>query len=403
MVPFALSQRLNWLDTSRRVALVSFFGQLFFFVPVMTPYLQGKGLSLVQVAGMQTALMISQLVMEVPTGILADRVGHRRSYQIALTFVALAEVATLLAATYPQFLVAQFLAGTGFAFASGSVDAYIYESLPPTDRTARMQRAKGRVGGALQLASLVAYGVGAWITRELTMGRMRFTLWLDVVFISFAAVLGFLILEEPARRVHDERHGSLALLRRGWTTIRHSAELQRLVLLAVLTNAFTAQLLVFYQAWFLEVETAPLWLGLGLALGSAAAFFTQIHAWRLPRIFGDRVGLAVGTVTPGVLYLLMAVTRDPALAVVLFIVQWGAVQLTIPLFAGLFNRHIPEGARATTLSLISGATTLYVSAGGLLLGWLAERSLSLMFALTGAVIVAGSALVFTLRDAETGR
>ncbi|MGC4191446.1 MAG: hypothetical protein QM589_09825 [Thermomicrobiales bacterium] len=54
--------------------------------------------------------------------------------------------------------------------------------------------------------------------------------------------------------------------------------------------------------------------------------------------------------------------------------------------------------RATALSLISGITTLYVGAMGILLGWLSERSLAMTFGLMGGIILAGvAALAFRSR------
>ena len=357
--PYAWLQRLGDLSTPKLVALISFFAQLYFFVPVMTPYLQAKGLSLAQIAGMQTALMVTQLVMELPTGVLADRMGHRRSYQVALVLATLGELVTLLANTYPEFMLGQVVAGTGFAFASGSVDALVYESLPPDDRTLGMQKAKGQIGAAMQLASLFAYSVGGFITRELTMERMRLTLKMDVVGVGMSVVLA-LLLRDPVRHVLDQRHGSVDLVRTGWRTLTRSHELRRLVLISIVTNAFVAHLLIFYQDYFIRAGVSPIWLGLGLALGSGVAFFTQLHAWRLPAVLGTRRGLIVATGLPGLLYILMALMDQPAIAVVLFIAQWGVVQLAIPLFAGLFNAHLEESARATSLSLINGIVTVYI-------------------------------------------
>jgi MFS family permease len=390
--PFVWLQRLGDLSTPKLVALISFFGQLYFFVPVMTPYLQGKGLSLAQIAGMQTALMVTQLVMELPTGVLADRMGHRRSYQVALVMATLGEAVTLLANTYPEFLIGQVVAGTGFAFASGSVDALVYDSLPPENRTTGMQQAKGRIGAAMQAASLFAYSVGAFITQELTYERMRLTLKMDVVGVGLSAVLA-LLLKEPARHFLDARHGSIDLIRTGWRTLTQSDELRRLVLISIVTNAFGAHLLIFYQDYFLRAGVEPVWLGMGLALGSGVAFFTQLHAWRLPAALGTRNGLIVATGLPGVLYILMAVIDQPMIAVILFIAQWGVVQLAIPLFAGLFNAHLEESARATSLSLISGVVTVYIGIGGVVLGWLAEWNLSAMFGILGTVIIVGTILV----------
>ncbi|HWV35398.1 MAG TPA: MFS transporter [Thermomicrobiales bacterium] len=390
--PYTWLHRLGSLSTPQLVAVISFFAQLYFFVPVMTPYLQGKGLSLAQIAGMQTVLMVTQLVMELPSGVLADMLGHRRSYQIALILAVAGEVITLLSNTYPQFLSGQVVAGTGFAFASGSVDVLVYESLPEGDRTSAMQRAKGRIGAAVQLGSVFAYSVGAWITRELTMDRMRLTLKLDVVGVGMSVLIGFM-LRDPIRHLVTQRPTMLGLLHSGLAPLRHNAVLRRLVLISIVTNAFVAHLLVFYQEYFRETGVAPIWLGLGLSLGSVVAFFTQLHAWRLPVMLGNRRGLLIATGLPGVLYLLMAANAHPVLAVMLFVAQWGIVQLALPLFSGLFNEHIAPDARATSLSLINGIVTVYIGIGGVALGWLAEVSLPLMFAILGGVILLGTAFV----------
>lgn len=134
-------QTFRSLPALRLVALISFFGQLYFFVPVMTPYLLQRNLSIAEIAGPQTALVVALLVMEVPTGVIADRLGHVWSYRIALLVLASGEFLFLIAREYPAFLVIQVITGTGFAFASGSVDAIIYDSLPEGDRTSAMQRA----------------------------------------------------------------------------------------------------------------------------------------------------------------------------------------------------------------------------------------------------------------------
>lgn len=375
-------------STTQLVALISFFGQLYFFVPVMTPYLLGYDLSMAQIAGMQTVLLFAQLAMEVPTGVIADRVGHRRSYQLALVLGMLGELVTLAASTYPQFLAAQLIAGTGFAFASGSVDALVYESLPGRDREMGMTRARGTIGAALHAASVVAYGGSAIINADLSRSTMRFSLLLGALSLAAAALLGLALRDAPAT-AQAARPDSLTLLRDGWRVVRDNPRMRRLLMLALLTNGFGAHLLVFYQAYFLHSGVPGYWLGLALSLGSLVAIFAELHAWRLARRFGQRGALVLAAAPPGVLYLLMAAFHLPALAVGLFIVQWGAIHLAGPLYAGAYNAEISGAARATALSLISAVMKVYVGLMGLLFGWLANRSLSLVFALIGAVILLG--------------
>lgn len=376
------------LSTPNLVSLISFFGQLYFFVPFITPYLLHYDLSLAEIAGMQTMLLWAMLVMEVPTGVLADRIGHRWSYTIALSLASIGEGLFLFASDYPTFLLIQFISGTGFAFASGSVSAIVYASLPEHNRPALMQRAWGRVGAAGHAASLLAYSVGGVIGSNLSIRQMRITIVLGMLGVGTAALLSlFLHIHAPIERTI--RPKSLTLVRTGWKALRHNRDLQRLVLFSLLTNTFQAYLLVFYQQYFLESNVGGVWFGFALGLGSWVAIGTQFYAWKLVLRFGSNQALLLSAVIPAGLYLLMAATRNPWLAVTLFILQWGASQIAAPLFAGLFNKHLEDSARATSLSLISLISTIYVGGAGFALGWLSGVSLSATFVSMGLVALIG--------------
>jgi len=151
--------------------------------------------------------------------------------------------------------------------------------------------------------------------------------------------------------------------------------------------------LVRYQQYFLQTGVPGVWLGLGLSIASVAVVLASLHAWRLPRLVGTRWATVLAAGVPGVLYLAMAWNGLAWLAVVLFVLQWGAMHLLGPILAGLYNAHIPSEARATTLSVINALVTIYIGVGGVLLGWLAERSLAGTFALIGGLVVAGAVLI----------
>lgn len=393
MFPRSISwQSFRSLDTVRLVGLISFFGQLYFFVPFMTPYLLQRNLSIAEIAGLQTMLMVATLVMEIPTGVIADRLGHVWSIRIALIVLAGGEGLFLFARDYPAFLLIQFVTGTGFAFASGSVDAIIYESLPESDRVSGMQRAKGFVGAATQTGSVVAYTVGGLIAADLSLSRMTVTIVMGALAVTTAAALSF-GLREAAHFAHLARPDSRRLLGLAWSAIRTNPTLLRLLAFAIATNAFGAHLLVFYQQYFLETGVPGIWFGLALSLASVVVVLGQLHAWRLPRTIGTRWAMFLTAGVPGVLYLAMALNGTAWLAVILFVIQWGAMHVSGPLLSGLYNVHLPSAARATSLSVINAVVTVYIGVGGIVLGWLAERSLPVTFGLLGAVILLGTVLI----------
>src|SRR5688572_24525494 len=107
--------------------------------------------------------------------------------------------------------------------------------------------------------------------------------------------------------------------------------------------------------------------------------------------------MTVATLLPGLLYLAIADNTQPAMAVLIFVIQWGAIHLSAPLFSGLYNIHLADSSQATALSLIAASTTIYVGVGGVILGKIAEWSLHGMFALLGAVIVC-SGIAFRVHD-----
>lgn len=386
------SQRsIGSLPTVRLLALIAFFGQLYFFVPVMTPYLLERHLTIAEIAGLQTMLLVSMLVMEIPTGVLADRFGHVWSYRASLILLASGEFLFLFARDYPAFLALQFVTGTGFALGSGSVDVILYGSLPEGNRVSAMQRAKGLLGASAQTGSVVAYSIGGLVAADLTIPRMSVTIMMGAIAVSTAATLSFALRDVshgPASRA-----SSRLLVNSAWRAIRHNADLRRIMLLSIVTCSFGAHLLVFYQQYFLENGVPGAWFGLALSLGSVLVVIGQFFAWKLPMVLGTRRALVVATGLPGVLYLAMAWNSLPSLGVALFVVQWGAVHVGMPLFAGLFNAHLPDEARATGLSLINALITVYTAIGGVVLGWISERSLPVMFALIGITILAGTALV----------
>ena len=383
---------LRAMSTIRLVGLISFFGQCYFFVPVMTPYLLQRQLTLAEIAGLQTMLMVSTLVMEVPTGVIADRLGHVWSFRIALITLAAGEFLFLGARDFPVFLAIQFITGTGYAFSSGSVDAIIYEHLPEGDRVAGMQRAKGLVGAATQMGSVVAYSIGGVIAADLTLPRITITIVMGALAVTTAAALSFALREAPHHATR-ERPQSRDLLVTAWQTIRRSAGLRRLIWFAIATNSFGALQLVLYQQEFLDTGVPGVWFGLGLSLASIVVVLASLHAWRLPHLVGTRWATVLAAGLPGLLYLAMAWNGMAWLAVVLFVIQWGAMHLLGPILSGLYNAHIPGTARATTLSVINALVTIYIGAGGVILGWLADESLTGTFALIGAIVVSASLLI----------
>ncbi len=145
---------------ARRFALISFLSWLptGLFIPVLVLLLLDKGVSLTAVAALGVAYSVAIIVLELPTGGLADVVGRRpmivasaAASLVALLLLGLAESILLLVAS-------SLLRGIGRALGSGPVEAWFVDTVQARAEVSEAELSRGLSFGLM--ASSVALAVG---------------------------------------------------------------------------------------------------------------------------------------------------------------------------------------------------------------------------------------------------
>jgi MFS family permease len=376
-----------------KLAIAYSFATLYFYIPVGTLYLRGKGLNYMQINSLWGIIVGTMFLAEVPAGLVADRLGRKRSINVALALQVLGEVIYVFASGYPSFALAAAIGGLGFAFGSGSAEALAYDSLQEIGRAHEMTKAMGFINAAQRLSNLFAFAVGGLLALKLTPERFV----LAIAVTACAVAVGWLMsltLDEAAVETGGQETGdrSLRLLADGISLLLGNWRFRRLVILALATVPFVDYLLNLYQPRFVDVGVPSIWLGLALATGSALSILGARYAYWLQERLGASRSLLLVTILPGILYLVMAKTVHPVFSVLTFCALVGSISLKDPIFSGHLNEHIESRNRATVLSLISMLSGLYVALMGLVIGRIGDFSLTAAFAFMGIVILAGSLL-----------
>ena len=84
-------KKLWEMDNTKKLAIVTFFSNLYFYNHIGTLYQQTRGLSLLQVSSIWSIIVGTIFLAEVPTGILADKIGRKWSVVTALLLQTLGE------------------------------------------------------------------------------------------------------------------------------------------------------------------------------------------------------------------------------------------------------------------------------------------------------------------------
>lgn len=351
--------------------------------------MQERGLNLFQANSITSVIIGTIFMAEVPTGVIADRIGRKYSMVAAMFLQVVGEVLYLFARSYTAFIWIAIIAGLGFAFQSGALEALIYDTLPQEGRDEHMKRAMGLKGMAGQFAFALAPLFGGFLVPEFTLSRFL----LAVFFTACSVGIGLLIalnLEEPQASALHPQQDSFAILRGGIGHVANSRTLMWLILIAMFTQIFHGSLTGLYQPYFAEFQIASLWMGVAFSVGALLAGMSERYAYLLESTFGRRYGFFVAAILPGLFYALFALSRTPQMAFVLFVSTYATTSLKNPLLSAYQNQLIDSSNRATVLSIISLISSLYVALVTLFIGWLADIRVNYAFGFIGLLIIVGS-------------
>lgn len=381
------------LGNINKIIVISFCQHFHLYIHAYALLLLGRGLTLVQISLIESILIGTIFLLEVPTGVLADRIGRKWSIFCSTFLLMCAEFIFIFAREYEWYVLVAFLAGAGFAFASGAIEALVYDSLPPKNREEAMKRAMGRVNSWSMIAFVIAPIVGGLIIGDAALENFIPAIALTVVAL-FVGLLVCLTLREPPLKAKDETDSSAALLRAGLSLLHGNRRLRRLVLLAVFTLPFTDALAVTLgPPYLVQNEVSPFAIGAVLSAGSLLAAFTQRYAYKVEEWLGRNRAIAMLILLPGLLYWMLAAVAGPIAAASVMILMYGLSNMKGPLFSAYQNALIESKNRATVLSLINMFVSLFVALGAPIYAALAEQSLEQTFLVMGAVIVTAALLL----------
>jgi ACS family glucarate transporter-like MFS transporter len=369
------------------------------------------GLTQVELGWLETAFLIAYAGMQIPGGVIGQRLGARAMFVLIGTVAFVSTMTMPLAprvltgtALFVVLLIAQFLFGASqgpiFPVSSGVFEAWI--------RRRHWALAQGLQSGGANLGAAVVPPLVAWLMSEFDWQRAL--AWTSLPAFLLALWWGWYgrntPAEHPAVSVAElaELEGSVVAadqritLQRLWTVLKNRDVL--LLTFAYACMNYTFYLLVNWCFLYLVQErhfalleggflaSAP---PVGAAVGATAG---GLLAAPLVRHFGLRAGLRlvplVALPASALLLFLAVDAADPYFAVAALTLCFAAIEMT----EGPFWAAVMEVARADTMAatgvlntggniggIIATPIIAYLSAQHL---WTAAFLIGSLFALTGA-------------------
>jgi MFS family permease len=207
-----------------RYYVYSFLSGLTFYTAVLIPFYTRWGhISLLQVQFLQAWLMFWTLVLEIPTGVIADKFGRKYSVTLGSFIICISFFIYGTLPDFTVFLVAEFLAAFGIALISGAGEALLYDSLKEEKKDTAFKNVFGRSFSIGQIASMISASIGGFIA-------IKYGLNFPMILTAIPALLASLIIitvKEPLKKISkSNRYTYVHIARNGITSFIHNKTLR---------------------------------------------------------------------------------------------------------------------------------------------------------------------------------
>lgn len=327
-----------------------FFFDFIFLYAVEKLFLLDRGLNLSQIGILLFLWSVMSLMLEMPTGILADHWSRRKMLILSGVFFSVCYILFLFSHSFYVFLLGFFFRTLGSTFASGTLPAYVYDFLKIHQQERNFEKIWGR-GNALR-----TIGIGSAVAFGGFLSEISYTVpvIMSAVSILSLSVLAYLWPEiKPITITGEENYWQL--LREAVSTVKRNPSLLQIVLYSTIVLSVFANLEEYNDIYLQFLGFSNRYIGLIFMVATIGQSVASLYAHKFKKYSWATLNTIAAI---GVMVLLLAwVVKTPLMAAGILLLGI-LLELSNVLNQGIIQQEVPEDKRATISSLNSFVSNL---------------------------------------------
>lgn len=347
-------------------------------MPIVVPFYESNGLSMKDIMVLQAVYSIAIVILEIPSGYLADVIGRKKTLIIGAVFGVLGFTTYSLSFGFMGFLIAEIILGIGQSCISGADSAMLYDSLLEKGEEKKYTRFEGRITSLGNVAEALAGIAGG-----LLVGISIRAPYMAQVFVSFIALPAAITLVEPSRKVPLIKAGMMEIVQIARFALITDRPLRRNILFSAITGTATLTMAWFAQPFFEYARIDIAWFGILWTSLNLSVAITSYTAHRLEKKLGQKGSVLLIALLIPMGYIALSLFHLPIGILVLYLFYLVRGYAT-PVLKDYINRITASHIRATVLSVRNFIIRLLFSLSGPLLGWVKD-----VYSLPQALLLAG--------------
>jgi MFS family permease len=361
-----------------RLYLIKIAKWFMLFMPIVVPFYESNGLLMKDIMILQAIYSITIVVLEIPSGYLADVIGRKKTLVMGVVFGTAGFATYSLSHGFEGFLVAEIILGIGQSCISGADSAMLYDSLLEKGRQEQYTRYEGRVTSLGNISEAVAGILGGLLA-----GISLRVPYITQTAITLIALPAAITLREPARKTPLISAGFMEILRIANFALFRDRPLRRNIFFSAITGTATLTMAWFAQPFFIYTGIDILWFGVLWTSLNLTAAITSYTAHYFERHLGMTGSILLIAILVPAGYLALGRFHAPAGLVILYLFYL-VRGFASPVLKDYINRLTSSHIRATVLSVRNFIIRLLFSITGPLFGWIKD-----IYSLPQALTLAG--------------
>ncbi|MFD0695794.1 MFS transporter [Paenibacillus sp. GCM10027628] len=328
-----------------------------------------RGMTIQMVVYTEIIFAKTVFLLEVPTGIIADKWGRRKMMVLSALLGCCEFLILLFSTEFWHFAVVVFLAGIARSASSGSENALLYDSLLRNGKEQTFERCLGRLNAYDFIAIIIAALCGSLLANRF---GYELNYWISFASMLVSLCISFMLVEPAVKSDADESVEIKAYLTASVLFFSKNPEVCLMVLSGMVTGAAMSFIDEFWQLYLNRLEFPVVYFGLFSAAFMILRLPGNVLAHALKSRYSYRTLLLVVTAVfaAGFLYVSIIKGITGLLAILLIGLFSGIIE---PMTAGYLHHRLNSSMRATIDSFQSFGLNAVLILTGLGFGFFSSR------------------------------
>lgn len=324
-----------------------------FFIPVLALFYIANQVPLEQFAIIMSAFLLTSIILEIPSGVIADILGYKKTLIISRSLYVIEVVILAFFQGFWPFLIAKIISGIGISLSSGTNQALIYNTLKKLKREKEHKKITGKAYMISMFAQAIIFIIGAFLFKI----NYKLPAYASLPILILGLILTFFLVEPYKNKISLTIKNSIHHLKEGIKLFSKNKYLIYLMIFGISIGTLREIAMTISSEFLKQISIPIALIGVISFIFSSIIAISSKKANYLEKKFGEKKS-----------FILIQITAIISVMGMMFMIPFYGLIFYLPIafitgFSSIItnhyaNEHSTTKHRATMLSIKNLANSL---------------------------------------------